>query len=539
MNYSSKFEQKSSIDTGNGAMHSAAPSSPRGEHPGVGPEVLEMLSAEHSRHSLSIGRAVMPHGSTSRDPLRFYAREGGDPLTEAFDGKISVHPGMGGIPVTGAAVSAMLEGLSRQSRAGKKLVYIHVPFCEIRCLYCSFFQKAYSSELGAAYTDMLIRELSLWKGREAQDADPVNAVYLGGGTPTALAPKDLSRLLAALHEFLPLSNDCEITLEGRTSDLVPERIEAALAGGVNRFSLGVQTFDTKIRRSMGRRASREELAEHIRLLQSYRQAAVVVDLIYGLPRQSMDIWLQDLATARELNLDGMDCYQLGVHRNSPLAKAIAAGKMPPAADTVQLGRMFAEASRVLENAHYRRLSIEHWGRTPHERNIYNIYTKSGASCLGFGPGAGGLLNGCMTYNTRDYDAWRAQVEEGRKPVAMLLAPVALSALNKALTESLEQGYIDVPMLEKLCVEHEYATLSGKGELAALVAPLLDQWRGAGLLEKRDSFYSLTLAGQFWYVNLNQLLIEYIEECAGAQGAPRSGMPHSGASHPGVGHPARC
>lgn len=538
MNYSNRFERDKPIGTGNGAIHPAELSPHKGEHPGAGSEILEMLSAEHSRHSLNIGRAVMPYGVASQDPLRFYAREGVDPLTEAFDGKISVHPGMGGVPIPGTAVPAMLEGLSKQSRAGKKLVYIHVPFCEIRCLYCSFFQKAYSPELGAAYTDMLIRELSLWKGREAQDADPVNAVYLGGGTPTALPPKELRRLLAALHEFLPLSNDCEITLEGRTSDLVPERIEAALAGGVNRFSLGVQTFDTEIRRSMGRRASREELVEHIRLLQSYRQAAVVVDLIYGLPRQSMEVWLQDLAVARELNLDGMDCYQLGVHRNSPLAKAIAAGKMPPAADTAQLGRMFAEANRVLENAHYRRLSIEHWGRTPRERNIYNTYTKSGASCLGFGPGAGGLLNGCMTYNIRDYDAWRAQVEEGHKPVAMLLAPVTLSALNKALTKSLEQGYIDVPMLEEICAEHGYAALSKKGGLTALVKPLLDQWEGAGLLEKQDSFYSLTLAGQFWYVNLNQLLIEYIEERAGTQGAPRSGMPSSGASHPGMGHPAR-
>ncbi|WP_196772890.1 heme anaerobic degradation radical SAM methyltransferase ChuW/HutW [Pseudodesulfovibrio alkaliphilus] len=457
------------------------------------------------------GKNLLPHRVEKGDPLRFFAREGEDPLGGAFEGKIAVHPGMGGVPVLPEDKEARLERLVETPCQDRKLAYVHVPFCDTHCLYCSFFQNPYRREAGASYADALIRELGLWKGRPVQEREPVHAVYLGGGTPTALAPEDLGRILGAIQGALPLANDCEFTVEGRAANLTPELIEAALKNGVNRFSLGVQSFDTGIRRAMGRSLDQEELVRRIKLLQSYEQASIVVDLIYGLPGQSMEKWEEDLRIARSLGLDGLDCYQLGVHRGSPLAKAIEAGRVPPAADAPQMGEMFAASVRILETAFYRRLSVNHWGRTPRERNIYNLYTRAGVSCLGFGPGAGGSLHGDMTYNIRDFGRWKDMVEADRKPVGMLLAPVPLAELNKSITESLEQGRLDMPMLEGLCERQGYPGLSRAGELGALTAPLLEQWSRCGLLAPVDSSYLLTVAGQFWYVNLTQLLIEYIDE----------------------------
>lgn len=432
------------------------------------------------------------------DPSRFFAREGVDPLTQAFDGKIAVHPGMGGEAVPQGEKDAVLGTLLQTERAGKTVAYIHVPFCETHCLYCGFFRSGYKVEQSRAFTDALLRELAFWQGAPAQESDPIHAVYFGGGTPTALEPEDLRRLLRGVREVLPLANDCEITVEGRSSNLTEERIEACLEGGANRFSLGVQSFHTGIRQAMGRRSTKEELLERLALLQSYNQAAVVVDLIYGFPMQTMDVWLEDIATAQSLDLDGADCYQLNTYANSPLGRAIESGKLPAGADVPSQARMFEAGVAAMEGAFYRRLSISHWGRTPRERNIYNQYVKGGAHCLAFGPGGGGSLHGHFYFNMPDYGAWLAAVNAGRKPVAMLLKPGPNAGLFKAVTENMEQARLEIPRLER----------TFKVPLGRALHPLLDQWERAGLVGKSGESRVLTLAGQFWQVNLTQLLMEY-------------------------------
>ena len=224
---------------------------------------------------------------------RYFAREGVDPLPYAFEGKIAVHPGLGGSGVEKQDFEATLEPLLAEPRTGKTVAYIHVPFCETHCLYCGFYNKAYREDESRIYADALIQELRLWRGRPGQDAGPVHAVYMGGGTPTALQADDLRRILKEVRAVLPLANDCEITVEGRLSNFGPDKMEACFEGGANRFSLGVQSFDTEIRQAMGRVSDRDTLIRQLQLLQSYDQAAVIVDLIYGFPMQTMERWLAE------------------------------------------------------------------------------------------------------------------------------------------------------------------------------------------------------------------------------------------------------
>ena len=159
-----------------------------------------------------------------------------------------------------------------------------------------------------------------------------HAVYFGGGTPTALEAEDLKRILEGVREALPLANDCEITVEGRLTNFGSRKMEACLEGGANRFSLGVQSFHTSIRQSMGRLGSREDMERGLEQLLSYDQAAVIVDLIYGFPNQTLELWREDIAVAQSLNLDGADCYQLNVYRQTPLGRGIEQGKIAPTAD---------------------------------------------------------------------------------------------------------------------------------------------------------------------------------------------------------------
>ena len=223
-----------------------------------------------------------------------------DPLHAAFTAKAVVHSGPGGMPLMGADAERTLDGLLDTPRKSKTLAYLHVPFCETRCLYCLFYQNPYKEEAVLRYAKALVNEIQLWSERAAVTSHPVHAVYFGGGTPTAFSPDDLKLVIGAVKKYLPLANDCEITVEGRIHGLTDEKIEAALEAGANRFSLGVQTFNTDVRRSMMRVDDRDTILARLDKLCSYDNSSVVMDLIYGFPGQTMEAWEGDVKTAASL-----------------------------------------------------------------------------------------------------------------------------------------------------------------------------------------------------------------------------------------------
>jgi oxygen-independent coproporphyrinogen-3 oxidase len=430
-------------------------------------------------------------------PERYFARTGVDPLSGAFERKTVVHAGMGGKPLQGEAALGLYEELMDRERSGKCAAYVHVPFCETHCLYCGFYSSPYRKDHSAPYVDALLGELEAERGRAALRGGPVHALYLGGGTPTALEPEDLRRLVQGLREGLPLANDCEITVEGRVHGFSAEKMDACLEAGANRFSLGVQTFDTDIRRSLGRVAGREEVLETLRRLRDHDNAAVVIDLIYGLPGQNMDAWQRDLETFLSLELDGCDLYQLNVFPGGRLDKAIQSGAAKPAADVAGQAELFRRGVETMNRHRLRRLSISHWGRTSRERNIYNPLMKRRSDCLAYGAGAGGSLGGAFYFVQSGYEPYMEARAQGRKPVVMAMLPPRGAAMSRCLTGQLEAGALD---LARVAAE--------TGEDAAVFEPLLGQWAEAGLLTREGSLVELTLAGQFWQVTMTQALIDW-------------------------------
>lgn len=422
-----------------------------------------------------------------------------DPLHAAFPAKARIHSGPSAAPLLGEAADEALDALADRPRAGKTLAYVHVPFCETRCLYCMFYQNPFLPERAAAFTDALIREMELWSDREAQKSGPVHAVYFGGGTPTALSARDLKRVLDAVRRTLPLANDCEITIEGRINNFDDEKIDAVLAGGANRFSLGVQTFSTEVRRSMMRIDDRESCLRRLEDLIRCDEAAVVMDLIYGFPGQNMSVWEEDLRIASSLALDGIDCYQLNVFEKSPLARYVASGKLPAAADTHMKADMFARSVEHFTRQNWRRLSNNHWGRTTRERNIYNQFGKGPCDCLAFGSGAGGRLFGHGFMLERRLDDYIAAVGSGRKPVAVLMAPGVHWALLRTISSDMESGAVNLRAIGRT-----FGT-----DLEALARPVVEQWIGAGLLVRSGEWLRQTTAGEFWHVTMAQLLMDFV------------------------------
>jgi anaerobilin synthase len=430
---------------------------------------------------------------------RFFAREGVDPLTAAFEKKITVHAGFSGHPVPDTSRNRTMEQLLSRPRQKQSAIYIHVPFCETHCLYCGFYNRAYGRDQSVRFTDTLLREIDLWQAHAAANQGPVHAVYIGGGTPTALESHDLERLLKTVTTRFPLANDCEITVEGRIHNFTPEKMDACLAGGANRFSIGVQTFHTDLRQSMRRIADRDRIIAFLGELKAYGRAVVVIDLIYGFPGQTMEMWHRDIDDFLSLDLDGLDLYQLNLFPASPLARAIEKGTFPAAAGLPFQAELFAEGVSRLEAVRYRRLTVGHWGRTTRERNIYNHLMKGPSECLGYGPGAGGCLNGHYFFVESDLDTWRTAVDMNKKPLAILMAPHPMADLDKTIAAGFDLGRINL-------------TQTGSafpGSAKAILAPLIEQWQRAGLIQMDGDWLELTMAGQFWHVNLAQLMIDFL------------------------------
>lgn len=421
-----------------------------------------------------------------------FAQIGGDPLRDAFPARRAVLPWRNKRPLPEDDRCAAWARLMRRRRpAGKRLAYLHVPFCANHCLFCGFYRNAHTPDAASSYADLLIEEIERDAASAAARSQAVHAVYLGGGTPSALSARDLSRILGAVKRALPLDPACEITLEGRIIHFDAEKIDASLEAGVNRISIGLQSFDTDVRRRQGRRASKEEAIGFLEAVRDRDGAALVIDLLYGLPGQTDAVWREDLRIAADLAPDGIDLYGLNLIPGTPLHRAIGAGKFPAAATLKEFGAMYRVGVEALAAEGWTQISNSHWARTPRERNLYNLSIKEGADCLAYGSGAGGKLGRYSYTLMADLDAYGAAVRAGRKPIEAILVADPLEPARCAVTTGLETGRLDLDRIP----------LPEGDTLAACVAPLLAQWRAAGLVTLSGRVVSLTTAGRFWYGNL--------------------------------------
>lgn len=425
-------------------------------------------------------------------------RDTEDSLHQAFSHKRVVHAGLIGEAIMPARQQQVWQAAMQQPAdlSNQHAVYIHIPFCQTRCLYCGFYQNASRQEVEDAYVDDLLAEIEAEADSIQLRETPIKAVFIGGGTPTSLSAENASRLLDAIQCSFSLVSDCEVTLEGRVHDLVPEKIEAWLSHGVNRISLGVQSFDTVLRQRVGRIDSREEVLKRLELLKSY-DVTVIVDLIYGLPGQTMEIWMDDVKTLALADVDGMDLYQLNVFPNGPLDKAVANGSVPPCATIAEQADMYVAARDYLLDSGVERLSLCHFRRSKRERSLYNTLAKTGAVVYPFGCGAGGNFGGLTFMQLRELKAYHAAMAKGEKPLMMLARQVEpkLKQATDNIIADLEKGFVDFRRLSMLDCRLEELDL------------LLTLWQQRGLMTEDLGVYRLTKAGEFWYISLTQSLVE--------------------------------
>jgi oxygen-independent coproporphyrinogen-3 oxidase len=421
-------------------------------------------------------------------------------FASAYDKKRTVHAGSKGQALTPEEAAKAWMGACSQTTDVNKLVYVNVPFCQTRCLYCGFFKNLAKADMMEAFSSALAEEIKSSAQLPLFSSGNINAVYIGGGTPGALSADQISLMLQTIKEHLPLANDCEFTFETRTYQLTDEKIEACLNAGVNRFSLGVQSFDTKARRAIGRVDDGETVIRMIEKLKSLNEAAVSIDLMFGLPYQSESDFIDDILTADRIGVDGMALYQLNVFDDGRLMEKIKEEKLPPPPTTAQQAVYFIKAHAVMQRLGYMQPSMAHWVRDTRDRSLYNRMTKQGHMMHAFGAGAGGRTQQHGYFTHVALEPYLGMVKAGRKPIMGMSRNHERQRLHNLISSQIDCGYLRGDMVDR----------EAGFRLTEVLEPLICSWERRKLVERTGTTVKLTPQGQFWYVNMAQSLIDVTE-----------------------------
>lgn len=280
--------------------------------------------------------------------------------------------------------------------------YIHIPFCRTVCPYCDFAVVALSadgvaSDARGPYIEALLEEIAA----ERQFARPLDAVFVGGGTPTSIQPDDLGRVLAAIDARFGLAGGAEVSIEANPEDLAPG-VPAALAGvGFNRISLGVQSLDPDVLGSLGRAHDPGEASTAIaRAVDVFD--SVNVDLIYGTPGESDRSWAESVARVIDSGVHHLSAYALTVEKGTPLGRAVLAGAAAPDPDDQASKYEIVEAAAA--GAGLARYETSNFARPGHHCR-YNLLTWAQGEYAAFGNGAHRHRNGVRSWNVRRVDRY--------------------------------------------------------------------------------------------------------------------------------------
>jgi oxygen-independent coproporphyrinogen-3 oxidase len=303
-------------------------------------------------------------------------------------------------------------------------IYLHVPFCSAVCPYCDFAVTVGGARSRSAYLDALLAEIALWGAAGCGPLAPAppagwrfDTVYLGGGTPSALAPGELAAALAAVRRELPVEPEAHLAMEANPEDASPEACAAWRRLGVATLSLGVQSFDPAALAFLGRRHRPAEARAAVEHARAVGFATVSLDLIFGLPDQTAAAWRRDLETAVALAPDHVSCYQLEVHAATPFGRRRARGELAEMPEPAQ-AELFALTHDLLAGAGYAAYEVSNFAAAPEHRSRHNRKYWDGSPYLGLGPSAHSFDGDRRRWwNERRLAPWRRRLERGEKPIA--------------------------------------------------------------------------------------------------------------------------
>ncbi|GEK19516.1 radical SAM family heme chaperone HemW [Cellulomonas xylanilytica] len=319
-------------------------------------------------------------------------------------------------PDDGRLPASALEGADERAFA----VYLHVPFCTVRCGYCDFNTYT-ATELGGgasqgAYADTALKEIALAAAVMSDlPPRPVSTVFVGGGTPTVLSVPDLSRMLGGVRDTWGFADDVEVTTEANPDSVTPESLAALADAGFTRVSFGMQSAVPHVLATLDRTHDPRRIPDVVRWA---REAglAVSLDLIYGTPGESLDDWRTSVETALATGVDHVSAYALVVEAGTRMAVQVRRGELELPDGDDQAAK-YELADDLFEAAGLRWYEVSNWARTPADACRHNLSYWRGDDWWGVGPGAHSHVGGVRWWNVKHPRAYADRLDRGLSPAA--------------------------------------------------------------------------------------------------------------------------
>ena len=310
-------------------------------------------------------------------------------------------------------------------------IYIHIPFCRSRCIYCGFYSTT-ALDLRQRYVDALCREMEIRGTRKEEggkrNGEEIETIYLGGGTPSQLTPSQLRQLFIYINKVYPLTSEREITIEVNPDDVTVEFAALLQQLPVNRVSMGIQTFDDQRLRFLHRRHTSRQAIEAVSILRTAGINNLSIDLMYGFPGETLSDWQSDIDSALALNVEHISAYCLMIEEGTPLHRMLKQhngdcplceqrselqGDCPQCVDEETERQMYYTLIDRLTAAGYEHYEISNFAR-PGFRSRHNSSYWNGTPYIGLGAAAHSYDIQSRSWNIADINAYIEGIERGER-----------------------------------------------------------------------------------------------------------------------------
>ena len=301
------------------------------------------------------------------------------------------------------------------SQATAQGLYIHIPFCHQRCHFCAFYLEIHQARAAEEFVSALLTEVRVYGESGVLRQDPLDSIYFGGGTPTTLSSQQLATLLATSAQVFGLAPDAEVTIEAHPGSVSRDSLAHLREAGCTRLSFGAESMDQTELDRVGRPGSPSTTLHVMAMAREAGFTNINLDLMYGLPGQTLESWATSLRQTIELAPEHLSCYALTIEEGTHLKSSIQRGLLPAPDEELQ-NRMEDLAEEILGRAGSDRYAISNHCR-PGCASRHNRLHWTGGHYLGVGPSAQSYIGGRRFGNVSDLTAYKAALRNGRLPVS--------------------------------------------------------------------------------------------------------------------------